>query len=185
MRTWTRQRNAVSVHVGALAFSLRVEETWAQTGGSARFPEYDVHPASPWNYGLVPGRPITTATGGDLDDPFTLAGAPLRLTAEAQRIDAWQADGQRVIAPLHDGPVAASTPVERVTLIPMGAARLRLTSFPQTGGTRPWLPPGASFRIQNRHSGKVLGVHGMSTMDSANVVQFADNATPDHDWRIA
>jgi hypothetical protein len=34
------------------------------------------------------------------------------------------------------------------------------------------------------HSGKVLGVAGMSTADSAQVVQFADNGTADHLWRI-
>ncbi|HEU4425199.1 MAG TPA: beta-L-arabinofuranosidase domain-containing protein, partial [Pilimelia sp.] len=184
-RTWPRQHNAVSVNFGALTFSLRITENWVQTGGSAQFPEFDVHPGSAWNYGLVPGAAIeVSAGGGSLADPFTPANAPVRLTASAQKIDAWQADTQRVVTPLQDGPVASSAPVERITLIPMGAARLRITAFPQTGGSRPWLRPGASFRVQNRHSGKVLGVDGMSTANSANVVQFADNGTLDHLWKI-
>ncbi|HEU4423021.1 MAG TPA: RICIN domain-containing protein, partial [Pilimelia sp.] len=185
VRTWPRQHNAVSVNVGALTFSVRITENWVQTGGSAQFPEFDVHPGSAWNYGLVPGAAIAvSAGGGSLTDPFTPANAPARLTASAQRIDAWQADTQRVVTPLQDGPVASSAPVERITLIPMGAARLRITAFPQTGGSRPWLRPGASFRVQNRHSGKVLGVDGMSTANSANVVQFADNGTLDHLWKV-
>jgi hypothetical protein len=185
VRTWPRQHNAASVHYGALAFSLRVAESWVRTGGTDQFPEYDVHAGSPWNYGLVPGSAIAVAGGGSLTDPFTTANAPVRLSTSGQRIAAWQADQQRVVAALQDGPVASTAPVEQVTLIPMGAARLRVTTFPQTGGTRAWQRPGAAFRICNKHSGKVLGVDGMSVHDSANVVQFADSGTADHLWRIA
>lgn len=76
-------------------------------------------------------------------------------------------------------------PVERVTLIPMGAARLRISELPRTGGGRPWRRGDAAFRIRNRNSGKVLGVDGMLTTDSARVVQFADTGTPEHLWRLA
>ncbi|WP_414938407.1 RICIN domain-containing protein [Amycolatopsis sp. cmx-11-51] len=40
------------------------------------------------------------------------------------------------------------------------------------------------FRLQNRHSGKLLGVDLMSTADSAIVVRFDDNGTADHLWRL-
>lgn len=40
------------------------------------------------------------------------------------------------------------------------------------------------YLIRNGHSGKVLGVDGMSTADSAQVVQFTDNGTEDHKWRF-
>ncbi|MFJ2569293.1 RICIN domain-containing protein, partial [Streptomyces halstedii] len=40
------------------------------------------------------------------------------------------------------------------------------------------------YRILNRHSDKVLGVDLMSTADSAHVVQFTDNGTDDHLWRL-
>jgi methylaspartate ammonia-lyase len=40
------------------------------------------------------------------------------------------------------------------------------------------------WRIQNAHSGKVLGVDVMSYADSAQVVQFADSGTADHVWRL-
>ncbi|MEV3856327.1 RICIN domain-containing protein [Streptomyces sp. NPDC050095] len=38
--------------------------------------------------------------------------------------------------------------------------------------------------MANKHSGKVLGVDGMSTANSAQVVQFTDNGTEDHLWRL-
>lgn len=185
VRTWPGNHNAATVDYGPLTMSLLIAEQWTQTSGTAQFPQYEVRAASPWNYGLVPGAPIDVATGGGtVTDPFTIAGSPLRLTASAQRIEGWRSDSQQVVTPLQDGPVASSAPVERVTLVPMGAARLRITAFPQTGGTRQWAGAGAGFRIRNRHSGKVLGVDGMSTADSARVVQFSDNGTADHLWRL-
>jgi hypothetical protein len=77
-----------------LSFSLAITENWVQTGGSAQFPEYDVHAGSAWNYGLLPAQGITAATGGNTNDPFTPANAPVRLTAPAQRIAGWRADLQ-------------------------------------------------------------------------------------------
>ncbi|GAB3406323.1 hypothetical protein GCM10027569_16680 [Flindersiella endophytica] len=138
-QTWERQHNATSVHYGPLTFSLRITENWVRTGGTEQWPEYDVHPGSAWNYGLVPDGDLTVdTTGGDSDDPFTPANAPIRITTTAQRIDAWQTDEENVVTPLQDSPVASTAPVEQVTLIPAGAARLRITTFPQTGGDREW-----------------------------------------------
>ncbi|PTL84836.1 beta-L-arabinofuranosidase domain-containing protein [Vitiosangium sp. GDMCC 1.1324] len=45
-------------------------------------------------------------------------------------------------------------------------------------------PRSGWFRIQNLNSGKVLGVDQMSTANSARVVQYADNGTADHRWRL-
>lgn len=41
-----------------------------------------------------------------------------------------------------------------------------------------------SVRLQNRSSGKVLAVAGMSGADGANAVQFTDTGTADHRWRL-
>lgn len=41
-----------------------------------------------------------------------------------------------------------------------------------------------NFVIVNKNSGKLAGVDNMSTENSANVVQFEDNATMDHMWNI-
>jgi len=52
------------------------------------------------------------------------------------------------------------------------------TSFPEiTEGRWP-------RDTQNANSGLVLGVSGMSTSDNAPVVQFHDNGTADHLWRL-
>jgi hypothetical protein len=185
-KTWSTQENAMSVSYGALEFSLQITENWSNVnGGTAQWPQWQVDPGSAWNYGLVPGAAISVATGGNVNDPFSQANAPITLTTSAQVVTDWQADSQQVVTPLVTGPVAASGAVEQVSLIPMGAARLRITSFPQTGGTATW--PATSlgaFKIRNRNSGLVLGVAGESTANSAAVVQFGDTGTPDHLWQL-
>jgi hypothetical protein len=181
--SWPAQHDAVSVSCGALTYSLRIDERWSRVGGNAQWPQWMVTAGSAWNYGLVPGQqPVLTSGGGDVDDPFTPASTPVRITAAAQAIPDWTADDQQVVGTLSGGPVATSAPVEQVTLVPMGAARLRITTFPQTGGSAAWGVVGVPCRVQNLNSGKVLGVDGMSTADSAQVVQFADTGTVDHLW---
>ncbi|HEX3779842.1 MAG TPA: RICIN domain-containing protein [Pseudonocardiaceae bacterium] len=181
---WAANHNAVSVNYGPLTFSLSIDEQWSQVAGSADWPQYEVDAGSPWNFGLLPDQQFTVTETGNVNDPFNLANAPLRITAQAQQIPDWTADSQNVVGLLRDGPVSTSAPNQQITLIPMGAARLRITTFPQTGGTSTWGTPGPACRIQNQNSGKVLAVANMSTADSAPVVQYDDNGTPDHLWQL-
>ncbi|MGW7282099.1 hypothetical protein ACWGIV_28165 [Streptomyces sp. NPDC054844] len=39
---------------------------------------------------------------------------------------------------------------------------------------------GRPYRVRNKHSGKVLGITGVSTANSAQIVRFTDNGTADH-----
>ncbi|MEU2726202.1 RICIN domain-containing protein [Streptomyces griseoviridis] len=187
VRAWPAQRDAVSVVRGPLTYALRIGERYVRTGGDADFPEYDVHATTPWNYGLVPGTtPVVRRAQGPLPaDPFTLATTPLTLTARARRIPEWIADDEHVVAPLQQSPARATGAVEEVTLVPMGAARLRVTSFPTAAPDgRPWTPEPPYRRVQNKHSRKVLAVDGMSTANSARVVQYDNTGTGDHAWQL-
>ncbi|WP_410597308.1 RICIN domain-containing protein [Amycolatopsis sp. lyj-23] len=188
-RTWAANHGSVSVDHGPLTYSLKIGENYESLGGTAQFPEYAVHATTPWNYGLTPDTTLTfTASGAALPaNPFTPDTVPVTITAAARRITEWTADDQDVVTPLQASPARSEEPVETVTLIPMGAARLRITSFPTVAPDgHSWLPGGggAAFRIVNRNSGKVLGVDQISTADSARVVQFADNGTDDHLWHL-
>ncbi|GAA1641186.1 beta-L-arabinofuranosidase domain-containing protein [Catellatospora bangladeshensis] len=328
--TWTANHNALSVSRGPLTYALDIGQNFLRYNDPANaWPEWQVMPTSAWNYGLIPGTFSATTTGAT-GNPFTATGTPVALNAQARAIPNWQADSENVVTPLQNSPVASSEPIKNVRLIPMGAASLRISSFPTVGGSNTWqLPatpsashcfsgdtvaalnsyydpagsydqarrrmtwwdhvgtsewvqytyaapvtasavslywyddtghgqcrvpaswrveyltaagswqavagasgyglalnaynnttftavtttalrvvvqlragfsggvlqwkvtatpaivrPGVWYRVQNAHSGKVLGVSGMSTADSANVVQFADNGTADHNWRF-
>ncbi|GHE58750.1 beta-L-arabinofuranosidase domain-containing protein [Streptomyces griseoaurantiacus] len=187
LRQWPGQHGAVSVERGPLTYSLEIGERYERNGGSDTFPSYEVHATTPWNYGLLPDTPLTLArTGGAVPaQPFTHDTVPLRLTARARRIEEWIADDEHVLAPLQDGTARSTAPEETVTLVPMGAARLRVTSFPTAAPDgRAWTPEPPFRRIANKNSGKVLAVDGMSTENSARVVQYDNTGTGDHAWQL-
>src|SRR5262249_29800262 len=104
-------------------------------GGTDQWPAWDVFPDSPWNYGLVLSKaPLIVETRAwPADDmPFTHA-APVVIRAKAKRIPQWTLDSRGLVREVVPGPVPSHEPVEDVTLIPMGAARLRVTAFPMIG----------------------------------------------------
>jgi hypothetical protein len=140
VRTWAKNHNSVSVHLGPLAFSLKIGEKWARYGGTDTWPEQEVFPTTPFNYGLVlkPGKPADSFTihpGGKplAANPFTPETVPLSLTARARRIPEWTLDANGLLKPLPKSPVKSKEAEETVTLIPMGAARLRISAFPVIG----------------------------------------------------
>lgn len=157
VRTWAKNHDAVSVDYGPLTFSLDIGEKWA-TYEPERFPPdagvwngYEVYPTTPWNYGLAldPKAPVSSVElvrkpGPLAEDPFTHEGAPLVIRAKARKIPGWQADSDNVVGPLQASPARTSEPIETVNLIPMGAAHLRITSFPvvtDSASGHEWTPP--------------------------------------------
>lgn len=78
------------------------------------------------------------------DQPFTPENAPVTLQTKARRIDQWQQDRKGLLMPLQASPARTSEPMEMVSLIPMGAARLRITSFPTVStasDAHEWIAP--------------------------------------------
>jgi Ricin-type beta-trefoil lectin domain-like len=41
------------------------------------------------------------------------------------------------------------------------------------------------YKIENYNSGLLLGVQNESTASGAQVLQWTDNGTPDHLWKLA
>ncbi|WP_027342298.1 beta-L-arabinofuranosidase domain-containing protein [Hamadaea tsunoensis] len=147
--TWTANSGAVSVSNGPLTYSLAVDQNFLRSNDpNSAWPEYSVYATSAWNYGLVPGGALSVVNTGATGNPFTPAGTPIALTAQARAIPNWQADPENVVTTLQPSPAATSEPQQSVRLIPMGAASLRITAFPTVGGSRTWqLPstPSASY----------------------------------------
>jgi len=140
VRTWAKNKNAVSVDYGPLAFALKIGEKWQRYGGSEQWPELELYPTTPWNYGLVldekePAKSfvLTRKPGPPAAQPFTPEAAPLELQAKARKIPGWQQDGTGLVGKLKPSPVKSGEPEETVTLIPMGCARLRISAFPVIG----------------------------------------------------
>lgn len=152
VRRWTANHDSASVNYGPLTFSLKIGESyerkdssrtaiadsgWQKTADPSKWPAFNIYPTTLWNYGLdlAPAGPEKTFTLKRLpwpkdNYPFTTASAPLELTANAQLIPQWTLDDHGLCGVLPASPVADGQPVKQVTLIPMGAARLRISAFP-------------------------------------------------------
>jgi hypothetical protein len=133
-------RDSIAIERGPLVFALQMGENWQKLTAGMKKPspapasDWEVRPTTPWNYGLVvdPQRVAAAVTVGerDLGDvPFSPDGVPVRLTVRGRRLPEWTLT-ESSAGPLPQSPVASTAPDETLTLIPYGAARLRVTAFP-------------------------------------------------------
>jgi hypothetical protein len=151
-RTWTANHDSVSVNYGPLTFSLKIGEryerqdssktaigdsSWQKTADPTKWPSFEIYPTTPWNYGLVLGGKngakkftLKKRAWPSDDFPFTPESCPLQIVAKAKQIPEWTLDRYGLCAVLQPSPAASSEPTEEVSLIPMGAARLRISAFP-------------------------------------------------------
>lgn len=148
---WTKNKNSVSVNYGPLTFSLKINEDykkinsvetaikdskWQKNVDVSKWPTYEIYPASLWNYGLILHK--DTASSFTLikkpfpqnNFPFTVAHVPLEIQATGKQIPYWGIDQYGLCDTLPISPVVVTTIQEEITLIPMGAARLRISAFP-------------------------------------------------------
>jgi hypothetical protein len=112
------------------------DSKWQKGVDKEAWPSYNIEPALPWNYGLIlkstpeASFEILTKAWPKDNFPFTPEASPIVLKAKAKQIPAWKIDKYGLAGELKDSPVRSSEPVEEVELIPMGAARLRISAFP-------------------------------------------------------
>lgn len=149
VRRWEKNEDAASVNYGPLSFSLAIKERYSEYGArDPQWPQWEVVPESPWNYGLVldEANPASSfkviqSDGPLAAQPFTPETAPIKIEATGRRIPNWHADSNHVIGKLQRSPIISDQPTEKIVLIPMGAARLRLSMFPVIGagaGAHEW-----------------------------------------------
>jgi len=138
VRVWRDNGNTVSVERGPLTYALKIGERWEKSGGTDAWPSYEVFPTTPWNYGLVvdtahPAASVEVVRGRSAAEgqPFAPGSAPLELRVRARRIPGWRQESNGLIGQIPGSPLREETPVETVTLIPMGCERLRVTVFPR------------------------------------------------------
>jgi len=128
--------NSIAVERGPLVFALKIGESWSRLRQSGPATDWEVFPTTPWNYALVvdpknatPSFTVTELPVGH--QPFSLEDAPVVITAQARRLPEWQIEDDSA-GPLPVSPVTSKRPVETISLIPYGAAKLRITAFPFT-----------------------------------------------------
>jgi hypothetical protein len=98
--------------------------------------DWQVYPTTQWNYALALGagaaeQNITVTEGEIGDHPFASKNTPVQLKVPARKLPAWHAE-DGVAVPVPKSPVESSEIKESITLVPYGAAKLRITAFPET-----------------------------------------------------
>ena len=155
VHTWKENKNSVSINYGPLTFSLKIKETlkkedsrstaigdskWQPNADATKWPAYEIFPASNWNYGLSASglNAATIASAFTVvhrpwppnSFPFAEDDVPLVIETTGKQIPGWQLDKYRLCDTLPQSPVNVSTQDEKIELVPMGAARLRISAFP-------------------------------------------------------
>ena len=155
LKYWEKNHNSVSLNYGPLTFSLKIKEDyitkesdetaigdskWQPGVDKSKWPSYEIHPGSAWNYGIVLDNEnelnsfeVIKGNWPDNNFPFTVDDVPLIIKAKGKLIPEWKIDKYGLAGELQDSPVFSSEQEETIELIPMGAARLRISAFPVIG----------------------------------------------------
>ena len=151
VKIWEKNHNSVSINYGPLTFGLKIKENiikkssdqsalfdarWQEGLDIEKWPSYEIHPSSDWNYGLIIGDSINNyfevveKKWPKNNFPFTQQDSPIVIKAKGKKIKNWKIDETGLAGELMDSPVKSEELTESIELVPMGAARLRISSFP-------------------------------------------------------
>lgn len=152
---WQQNKGSVSVNYGPLTLSLKIDEIsephdsrdkdfvqddshWQEGVDASLWPCYVLRPGSDWNYALkvdkdnLPVEFSVVKKDWPADDfPFTLESVPLEFHAKGVQIPSWGYDETGMTDLLPTKYVERSNTDTPLTLVPMGAARLRIAAFPR------------------------------------------------------
>ena len=126
-----RAQNATGVKFGALLFALPIKETWLYAKGEGPLPDWQVLPASNWNYALQIGASAQVRLRNEPlpAQVFDSRHSPVSVHVKGRLVPEWGMKADSADTPPL-GPVHTSTPIEDLELVPYGGAKLRIAEFP-------------------------------------------------------
>lgn len=151
---WRVNQDSRSINYGPLTFSLKIKEIykqvssketaigdskWQKNADATKWPTYEIYPGSEWNYGVAidDSKPLTESfevirkVWPSDNFPFTANTAPIEIRAQGRKVVGWEIDQHGLTGELPIKENLRFEPfTENIVLIPMGAARLRISSFP-------------------------------------------------------
>lgn len=123
-----RAQNAVGVKYGALLFALPIKTVWVNHGGNSPLQDWELWPASRWEYGIQPGV-AKVVPGSMTKQPYNAKQAPLSIEVSGKPLLHWGLSKNSASDPPL-GPVSSDEPLTKLVLVPYGGAKLRIAEFP-------------------------------------------------------
>jgi hypothetical protein len=134
---WFNQ--SAAVERGPLVFALKMGEKEVPVTGTDKYGSYrEVHPQTPWNYGLLEqvakdpaANLVISKTRKPGKIPWNTENAPIEVTVKAKQIPEWQLYNEAA-GPVPYSPIkhVKDMSPEVITLIPYGCTQLRISQFP-------------------------------------------------------
>ena len=129
---------SIAIDRGPLVYSLDLQGSWLKLRDRGLTADWQVFPTRAWNYALA----VNEATVSQLQvtehpigaRPFAASDSGVQMHVRGRRVDHWLSE-DGVAKPIPHSPVQSTDQEETLVLIPYGAARLRITAFPQLATT--------------------------------------------------
>lgn len=177
---WKDNKHSVSVDYGPLTLSLKIKERyverdskdtalgdsqWQSGVDSSLWPSYEIFADSPWQYHLAVNRYNFMPIQLDVikkewpadDFPFSPENVPLEFKTQGFLNTKWGFDATGLTDKL-PYPTSGKGGTTEITLIPMGAARLRVSAFPR------YIDTSVVDRIENVTTENAVPVYDLQGM---------------------
>jgi len=130
--------NSVVVERGPIVYSLDILTEWRKLRTRGMTADWEAYPQSAWNYALeiserTAGSAVELKRTGSGRGVFTTEGALVRIEVQGRKIPEWQAENG-CAGELPQSPAASDQPRETLRMVHYGAAKLRITAFPELSG---------------------------------------------------
>ncbi len=122
-------RDSAAFERGPLVYSLKVAEEWRKLRDIGPAADWEVLPKAAWNYAVVLGGKTEVRENPVGEYPFSPDGAPVEISVDGRRLPQWTLENGSA-GTLPQSPVVTTEPIEKLTLVPYGSAKLRITAFP-------------------------------------------------------
>jgi hypothetical protein len=133
--------NSAAIERGPLVYALKIGESWKKILNTGNYGEfyYEVHPTTPWNYGLLASSIKDPAKEFEVvrrsvpkgSYPWNQENAPVEIRTKGVIIPSWTIyNGSAGPLPYSEQYQLKTDPPVEITLLPYGCTTLRVTEFP-------------------------------------------------------
>jgi hypothetical protein len=139
MVSFSQQVNrSVTVERGPIVYGLKIDAAYTirKEHPVKGFFDYEVKPASAWNYALTfdnitQAEPVKVGKKAMPENPFEQSVTPVTLRLKARKLPTWKvSDNEMHAEEIPNGPVSSDQPLEEIILTPYGSENIRISNFP-------------------------------------------------------